>query len=130
MKTLNAYITVLLSHIIICVWLFLVASPPGILVVPLFSTSLRQVVVGDSVEFSYLIALVNSSLNATTSVSVEYFGPFNSFPQTLRLLDQGEDVYTFNISSVDLSMDGAEFALQFAGNIVLSSQVQLRVFGM
>ena len=98
--------------------------------VPLFSTSLKQVVVGDSVEFSYLIALVNSSLNVTSSVSVEYFGPFNSFPQTLRLLDQGEDVYTFSISSVDLSMDGAEFALQFAENIILSSQVQLRVFGM
>ena len=98
--------------------------------VPLFSTSLKQVVVGDSVEFSYLIALVNSSLNVTSSVSVEYFGPFNSFPQTLRLLDQGEDVYTFSISSVDLSMDGAEFALQFAENIILSSQAQLRVFGM
>ena len=98
--------------------------------IPLFSTSLKQVVVGDSLEFSYLIALVNSSLNVTSSVSVEYFGPFNSFPQTLRLLDQGEDVYTFSISSVDLSMDGAEFALQFAENIILSSQVQLRVFGM
>ena len=98
--------------------------------VPLFSTSLKQVVVGDSVEFSYLIALVNSSLNVTTSVSVEYVGPFNRFLQNLRLLDQGEDVYTFSIPSVDLSMDGAEFVLQFAGNIIQSSQVTLRVFGM
>ena len=98
--------------------------------VPLFSTSLQRVVVGDSVEFSYLIALVNSSLNVTSSVSVEYSGPFNSFLQNLRLIDQGEDVYAFSIPTVDLSMDGAEFALQFAGNIILSSEVELRVFGM
>ena len=98
--------------------------------VPLLSTSLHQVVVGDTVEFSYLIALVNSSLNVTSSVSVEYFGLWNSFLQNLRLLDQGEDVYAFSIPSVDLSMNGAEFVLQFAGNTILSSQVELRVFGM
>ena len=57
-------------------------------------------------------------------------GPFNSFLQNLRLLDQGEDVYTFSIPSVDLSMDGAEFTLQFAGNNIESTLVELRVFGM
>ena len=98
--------------------------------IPLFSTPLHQVVVGDSIEFSYLIALINSSLNVTSSVSVEYFGPFNSFLQNLKLLDQGEDVYTFSIPSVDLSMDGTEFVLRFAGNNILSSQVELTVFGM
>ena len=98
--------------------------------VPLFSTPLKQVVVGDSVEFSYLIALVNSSLNVTSSVSVEYLGPFNSFLQNLRLIDQGEDVYSFGIPSVDLLMNGAEFELQFAGNNIPSTRVELRVFGM
>ena len=94
--------------------------------VPLPST---PAVVGHSVEISYLIAFVNFSLNVTSSVSVEYFGPFNSFLQNLRLIDQGEDVYTFTIPSVDLSMDGAEFALQFAGDIISSSEVELRVLG-
>ena len=98
--------------------------------VPLFSTSLKQAVVGGSVEFPYLIALVNSSLNVTSSVSVEHFGPFNSFLQNLRLIDQGEDVYTFSIPSVDFSMNGAEFVLQFAGYNISSSEVELRVFGM
>ena len=100
------------------------------LVVPLFSTQLTQVLVGDSAEFSYLIALVNSSLNVTSSVSVIYFGPRNSLLENLQLLDQGEDVYTFSIPSASLAMDGATFILQFAGINIASSQVRLRVLGM
>ena len=72
------------------------ASPPGALVVPLFSTPVLQVLVGDSAEFSYLIALLNSSVNVTSSVSVVYTGdPPNSLLDNLELSDQGNDVYMF-----------------------------------
>ena len=104
-------------------------STPGVLVVPLFSTPLIQVLVGDSAEFSYLIALVNSSLNVTSSVSVWYTGPRNSLLENLQLLDQGKDVYTFNIPSVNLAMNGATFVLRFAGINIAISQVRLRVLG-
>ena len=99
------------------------------LVVPLISPPLVQVLVGDRAEFSYLIALVDSS-NVTSSVSVVYRGPTDEFIGNLELLDQGEDVYTFSIPSVSLAMDGAEFVLQFEEIDILNSQVFLRVLGM
>ena len=99
------------------------------LAVPLFSTPFVQVLVGDSAQFSYLIALVNSSLNVASSISVVYTGPPNSLLDNLQLLDQGNDAYAFSIPSVDFAMDGATFILQFEGINILASQFQLRVLG-
>ena len=98
------------------------------LVVPLISPPLVQVLVGDRAEFSYLIALVDSS-NVTSSVSVVHRGPTDEFIGNLELLDQGEDIYTFSIPSVSLAMDGAEFVLQFEEIDILNSRVFLRVLG-
>lgn len=113
---------------------YLVGSPPGVLVVPLFSAPLGQiqVLVGNSFEFSYLIALVNSSLNVTTSVSITYRNRFNSriTLENLKLIDRGGDIYTFSIPPANLSMDQTMFALQFAGRNIVVSQVILRVTGM
>ena len=97
--------------------------------VPLFSRSLVQVLLGDTAEFSYLIALVDPSLDVTTNVSITPIGPFNGLLENLQLVDQGEDVYTFTIPSVTLSMDQTVFALQFAGNTIETSEVTLRVLG-
>ena len=101
------------------------------LVVPLFSTPFVQVLVGDSAQFSYLIALVNSSLNVASRVSVVVTssGPRNSFLDNLQLRDQGNDVYLFSIPFVDFTMDGAKFVLQFGGINIGASQFQLRVLG-
>lgn len=109
--------------------LFLEESIPGVLTVPLFSTPFVQVLVGDTAQFSYLIALVNSSLNVASSVSVVYNGPPNSLLNNLQLLDQGNDAYAFSIPSVDFTMNGATFLLQFGGTNIAASQFQLRVLG-
>ena len=97
------------------------------MVVPLIQQAL-QVLVGDNAEFSYLIALVDSS-NVTSRISVAYRGPTNDFIENLELQDQGEDVYTFSIPSVSLAMDGAAFVLQFEEIDISGSEVSLRVLG-
>lgn len=107
-------------HISYC----LAASPPGVLVVPLSSMP-HQVLIGERIEISYLIALVNSSLNVTSNVVVSYI-----LRENLKLLDQGRDVYTVIIPSATLPMDRTLLQLQFEGLNISSSQVLLRVFGM
>lgn len=128
MYVLSAHSSIIFAYLL-C-YFSLVASPPGVLTVPLFSTPFKRVLVGDSVQFSYLIALVNSSLNVTSSVFMTYHNSSNGLTENMKLLDQGKDVYTFNIPSATLSMDETIFILEFAGIQIQSSRVTLRVFGM